>query len=377
MPTFRFDKAFGIARDIRARVQFRQARSQIEAKRREAEQARNDFRKLKTELKSKKQDLEQIRKERHTVEDKERRSEYGDRAKKVQQEISQLQRELRVAKERQGGGAPVTRSAPRVVGEAETGALPDFVIIGARKCGTTFLYHLLTQHPHIEPAALKEVHFFDALYEEGVEWYRQNFPTPRWKDGRTTITGEASPHIAYPLAPERVAEVVPRARLIALLRNPVDRAYSRYQQMVRRGRITRSFEEVVEREKAMLLKAPQSGEDREEYLAEVRESSEDWIQALYKGLYVEHLARWSEFFDREQMLILKSEDFFTRPQEILQQVFGFLDLPEWEPDPSEFERKRNARKYEKMNPETRRSLEEFFEPHNKRLYEYLGRDLGW
>ncbi len=292
-------------------------------------------------------------------------AEHKRRKRKISQEIFRLQRERQALEEGRSGDGPVT------------GALPDFLVIGVGKGGTTFLYHLLCQHPLVEPAATKEVHFFGNLYDEGVEWYRQCFPTPRWKDGRTTITGEASPHIAHPLAPERAGQVVPEARLIALLRNPVDRAYSRYQQMVRRGRVTRSFEEVIEREEALLLEAPQSGEDREKYFAEVRESSEDWIQALYKGFYLEHLARWAEHFDREQMLILKSEDFFARPREVLQQVFGFLGLPEWEPDPSEFERKRNTRGYEKMSPETRRSLEEHFQPHNRRLYDYLGRDLGW
>jgi hypothetical protein len=292
-------------------------------------------------------------------------AEHKRKRRMVDQEIFRLQRERQALQEGWAEDKPVT------------GALPDFLVIGVGKGGTTYLYHLLTQHPLVEPAATKEVHFFGNLYDEGVEWYRQCFPTPRWKDGRMTITGEASPHIAHPPAPERVAEVVPEARLIALLRNPVDRAYSRYQQMVRRGRITRSFEEVVEKEKTLLLEAPQGGEEREEYLAEARESSESWIQALYKGIYVEHLARWSEHFDREQMLVLKSEDFFARPQEVLQQVFRFLDLPEWQPDPSEFERKRNSRKYEKMSPETRRHLEEYFAPHNRRLYDFIGRDLGW
>jgi len=280
----------------------------------------------------------------------------------VSQEIFQLEIERRALQEGWAEDGPVT------------GALPDFLVIGVGKGGTTYLYHLLGQHPHVEPAATKEVHFFGNLYDEGVEWYRQNFPTPRWKDGRMTITGEASPHIAHPLAPERVAEVVPQARLIALLRNPVDRAYSRYQQMVRRGRVTRTFEEVIELEKAQLLTSTRRGR----YDAEADELSPRYTgDCIYKGLYLDHLTRWAEFFDREQMLILKSEDFFTRPQEILQQVFGFLDLPEWEPDPSEFERKRNTRKYDKMSPETRRRLEEFFEPHNERLYDYLGRDLGW
>jgi hypothetical protein len=292
-------------------------------------------------------------------------AEHRKKKRMVSQEIFRLQRERQALQEGWVGDGPVT------------GALPDFLVIGVGKGGTTFLYHLLTQHPLVERASSKEVHFFDNRFELGVEWYRHCFPTPRQKNGRMTITGEASPYIAYPPAPERAAEVVPEARLIALLRNPVDRAYSRYQQMVRRGRVTRSFEEIVEKEKTLLLGAPESGEERERYFDKARESSESWNQALYKGIYVEHLARWSEHFDREQMLILKSEDFFARPREVLQQVFGFLGLPGWEPDPSVFESKRNSRKYEKMSPETRRHLEEFFAPHNRRLYDYLGRDFGW
>ena len=356
MPTFRFDKAFGIARDIRARVQFRQARSQIEAKRREAEQARKDIKKLKTELKSKRQEIEQIKKERQTAKDEERRSEYGDRAKKVQQEISQLQRELRVAKERQGGGAPVTRSAPRVVGEAETGALPDFVIIGARKCGTTFLYHLLTQHPLVERAAGKEVHFFDRSFGEGIEWYRRCFPPPKWRDGRRSITGEATPYLAHSPAPRRMAEVIPRARLIALLRNPVDRAHSDYQHAVRRGRETRTFAEATN-------------------YASLDDTGSGYLSG---SIYVDHLLRWSEFFSDEQILVLKSEDFFGSPVDTSKVVLDFLDLPEWEPRVWDLHYKKNKGKHEQeMDSATRRRLQEYFEPHNQRLYDHLGVDFEW
>jgi Sulfotransferase domain len=97
-------------------------------------------------------------------------------------------------------------------GAPETGALPDFVIIGAPKCGTTFLYHLLTKHPHVEPAAFKEPHYFDLLFEKGIEWYRGCFLPPRWKDGRRTITGEATPGYLYDThAAERMADVIPDA----------------------------------------------------------------------------------------------------------------------------------------------------------------------
>jgi hypothetical protein len=98
--------------------------------------------------------------------------------------------------------------------------------------------------------------------------------------------------------------------------------------------------------------------------------------------------RWSKFFDKEQMLVLKSEDFFKRPEEILKAVYAFLDLPDWEPEAPEprderkkekrARTKRNKGRYEQeMDPATRRRLEEYFEPHNRRLYEYLGVDFGW
>jgi hypothetical protein len=100
---------------------------------------------------------------------------------------------------------------------------------------------------------------------------------------------------------------------------------------------------------------------------------------LSKSIYVDQLVRWSEFFPKEQMLVLKSEDFFEDPAETLRVAYGFLGLPEWEPEASEIKpKKRNKGQYkEGMAPATREHLEESFEPHNRRLYDYLGKDLGW
>jgi hypothetical protein len=141
--------------------------------------------------------------------------------------ILQLERELRGAKEKREG-------SDRGYG-AGTGTLPDFIIIGANKAGTSSLYYLLTKHPYVKRAAAKELNFFDIYFDRGVEWYRWCFPAPRWKNGRRTITGEASPrYLFHPYAAKRMAEVVPQVRLIALLRNPVDKAYSDYQQATNR-----------------------------------------------------------------------------------------------------------------------------------------------
>ena len=257
------------------------------------------------------------------------------------------------------------------------GRLPDFVVIGAKKCGTTLLYHLLTQHPYVDPAAKKELHYFDVLFEEeDVEWYRRCFPQPTWKDGRRTITGEGTPgYLFHPLAPERMVQAVPQARLIALLRNPVDRAYSDYHQGVRKGREPRTFEEAIEQ--ALEAEETRPLDEEDEASEHEDHAGPDNMRRghLSRGIYVDQLLRWSEYFSEEQMLVLKSEDFFERPSEALKPVLDFLDLPDWEPEASEI---RNKGNYEQaMDPAIRQRLEEFFEPHNRRLYEYLGVDFGW
>jgi hypothetical protein len=154
-----------------------------------------------------------------------------------------------------------------------------------------------------------------------------------------------------------MAQVVPGARLIVLLRNPVDRTYSQYHQRVRKGRESSGFEEAMA---AARTRPPGT--------------QEGLGGLLSRSLYVDQLVRWHRFFERNQTLVLKSEDFFARPWETLERVLGFLGLPEWEPEGWETY---NEGRYGDMNPLTRQWLAEFFEPHNRRLYDYLGVDFGW
>jgi hypothetical protein len=310
-------------------------------------------------MRRKKRELIRLKTELRDIKDPAKRQEYKKKKRDKNQEVFRLKKELHADGE-------LTQGA------SETGALPDFVIIGVKKCGTTTLYRLLTQHPYVQPAALKEPHYFIHHYDEGVEWYRRCFPAPRWKDGRRTITGEATPkYLLHPLVPERMEAVIPDARLIALLRNPVDRAYSGYQQMVRKGLEHRTFEEAIDAEKAR-----PSGEDQienEEHAGPDDDTPHH--EYLARGMYVDQLLRWSEYFEDEQMLVLKSEDFFERPSQNLERILTFLDLPSWEPEV--YEVRKQGRYEQGMDPETRRHLEEFFEPHNRRLYEHLGVDFGW
>jgi hypothetical protein len=236
---------------------------------------------------------------------------------------------------------------------SKEGPLPNFVVIGTQKGGTGFLYRLLTKHPLVRPAATKEIHFFDKNFAKGVQWYRRCFPQNERVEGQGTVTGESIPSYLFsPQAPVRMAEVVPDAKLVALLRNPIDRAYSNYQMQVRRGTEERSFEEATEKEM-------DTGEGPP-YLA--------------RGFYAEQLERFSFFADRGQLLVVNSEDLFARHLEVLHRVLRFLELPPFEP---EGVRPVGSGTYELMAPAMRRRLEEFFAPHNERLVDLLGSYFGW
>jgi hypothetical protein len=177
-----------------------------------------------------------------------------------------------------------------------------------------------------------------------------------------------------------MAQVVPGARLIALLRNPVERAYSDYQMVARKDREHKTFEEAVGlQEPVEGGEARSLNKDGQNPEGEDRAPLDEDSEYLSRGVYVDQLLRWAEFFPREQMLVLKSEDFFENPKQVLMAVFSFLDLPGWELGDEEIAgKKRNEGRYEQeMDPSTRRRLEEYFEPHNRRLYDFLGTDFGW
>jgi len=256
--------------------------------------------------------------------------------------------------------------------------MPDFIIIGAQRCGTTSLYNYLMEHPNVVPAFRKEVHFFDNHFSKGITWYRSHFPFAIHKHyakrirHQDFITGEATPYyIFHPHAPQRVLETVPRVKLIVLLRNPVDRAYSHYHHEVKMGGETLSFEDAIEREQEKLpVEMAKMLEDKNYNSFDHQKYS-----YLSRGIYVDQLENWTSFFHREQILVLKSEDFFNDPATTLEQVIEFLSLPNWKLS-NEY-KEYNRAHYPEMDAATRERLSDYFEPHNQRLYEYLGVNLGW
>ena len=262
--------------------------------------------------------------------------------------------------------------------EQQIGTLPDFLIIGAQKSGTSSLYHWLTQHPRVRQATKKEIHYFDARYAfRSVDWYRSFFPETQPEsalaadDRPHLLAGEATPYYMFhPCVPRRVAQVLPGVKLLAILRNPVDRAYSHYHMAVRARREQLSFEDAIEAEAERL-----EGEV-ERLLADDRYRSpvHCFHSYLARGVYVDQLVRWAEFFAPEQMLILKAADLRADPAATVRKALDFLELP---PSEFDFAESYNTRQYPPLNPATRNRLVEYFEPHNRRLYDFLGVDFGW
>ena len=272
----------------------------------------------------------------------------------------------------------VARNVVWAYGRATSSArpLPNFLILGAQKAGTTALYAYLREHPSIAGPPWKEVSFFDRHYARGAGWYRGNFPNRLYlrriqaRTGTVPLVGEASPsYLFHPAGPERVASLVPEARLVALVRNPIDRALSHYHHVVALGRESLSFDDALAAEESRMQGELQKMDDP-------RYFSYAWWNYTYasRGLYAEQLERWLERFPRESLLVVPSEDLLEHPRETYGRVLAFLGAPPHElaSFPHIFKRE-----YSQMDPHTREELRDRFAEPNTRLYELLGRDLGW
>lgn len=239
--------------------------------------------------------------------------------------------------------------------------VPNFIIIGSQRCGTTSLYTYLSQHPQILTPIKKEMDFFSWHFDRGIDWYLAHFPPmPRREK---FVTGEASPsYFDSREAPERLYRLFPEAKLIVLLRNPVDRAISQFYRLTDLNWEARSLDRVISDEIERLSQNPEYiiGEEPGNYLA--------------RGRYIEFIKNWLAFFPREQLLILKSEDFYAGAATTLKQVLEFLDLPEYQL--SEYQNA-NPGSYQPVNQSVRDWLRDYFRPYNQQLEEYLNTNFNW
>jgi hypothetical protein len=267
------------------------------------------------------------------------------------------------------------------VATAPLRTFPDFMIIGAKRGGTTSLYRYLLHHPDVAPLFpraqnIKGVRFFDTNFHRGASWYRSHFPSVTARrlaraGGKDWIVGEASPYyLFHPRAPHRAARVVPAVRLIALLRDPVERAYSHYKERRRGGTEPLSFEDALDREEERLSGEAQRMRADARYVSFPHEHQ----SYVAQGIYRPQLEAWLSRFPRERVCVLRSEDLFGDPETIWEQILAFLGL---RPSaPPEFVRY-NYHPSPDMPATLRDRLASFFAPHNQLLAEFLDMDLGW
>ena len=250
-------------------------------------------------------------------------------------------------------------------------ALPDFLILGAQKAGTTSLYNYLQRHPRVAPAFTKEVHYFTLHRDEPEAWYRAHFPRVRSLERRGAVTGEATPYYLFePRAPRRVARVLPESRFVLLLRDPVERAYSHYQHECARGRESLGFAAALETEEKRLTSELERMARDPSYTSAVHQQQ----SYFSRGLYAQQLERWREHYPAERFLILQSEAFFADPAATCQRVFEFLELPH---HPLGGLQAVNQRAYAPLDPQLRAELAERYAPHNRALEEFVGARYDW
>ena len=256
-------------------------------------------------------------------------------------------------------------------------ARPNFLVIGAQKSGTTSLHRFLDEHPAVLCARPKEVHYFNINFFQRPSWYLLHFPfraqasAVRRRAGVEPAVGEMTPcYLFHPQVPARVHAFDPGMKLVAVLRDPVERAYSQYQMGVRKYGDTLPFEEALEREEREVpVELARMTEDPGYVWPHDRRRS-----YVARGRYAEQLERWLALFPREQLLVLLSEELWSDPGGTLRRIESFLGLPQWEETTFPHQ---SAGSHAPMAPETRERLAEVFEPHNRRLEALLGRSLPW
>ncbi len=265
---------------------------------------------------------------------------------------------------------------------------PEFLIIGAKRGGSTSFYYDLLGHSQIcqlfpRPERLpksdstKGIHYFDTNYFRGERWYRSWLPSTLVRNRQQArvdapvITGEASPYyLFHPGAAQRASALLPRAKIIAVLRDPVMRTYSHWKERRRNKVEELSFVDALAAEDdrigdvtERLRSDPRFRSYAHENLSYARQSEYDLA-----------LNAWFARYSARQVLILASEDYYREPQACLGRALDFLGLP---PEPIASGEIRNAAAGDELDPRIRASLAERFAPHNERLEMLTGQHLPW
>lgn len=256
--------------------------------------------------------------------------------------------------------------------------LPSYLLIGAKRGGSTTLARSLVASPGVQglfPAReeLKGPYYFDVNYAQGESWYRSHFPTH--KALGSDIVGEASPYyLSHPHAAERARQLVPDARIICVLRHPVERAFSHYRERVKQGVETLdSFEAAIDAEAARLDGELERMERDPAYV------SWEHLNFAYadQSRYAASLERWFAHWPREQILVLRSEDLYADPAGVLDQTRSFVGLATLGSQGSDAVTNFNRLPPAKIAPETRSRVWNMVSHDVERLADLVGQAPFW
>jgi hypothetical protein len=264
---------------------------------------------------------------------------------------------------------------------ADLRPLPDFLIVGTKRGGTTSMWRYLLSHPCVLPMLpsrenIKSPHYFYRYFDRGERWYRGHFASQPYRSivqslRGSALTGEASPYYLYdPRVPDRVAATLPAVRVIVMLRNPVNRAYSHYWERYDQGTEPLGFAEALAAEPGRLAGELDAMSRDPFYYSRAH----DWYSYRDRGVYAPQVRRWLSRVDRERMLIVRSEDFYADPGAVMALVLEFLNLPAHRTD---LQRRHNYRPAPAMDPAARADLTDFYQQSNRELYDLIERDLDW
>lgn len=210
------------------------------------------------------------------------------------------------------------RTINRITG---TGALPEFLIIGAQKAGTTSLFNYIMQSKQAWRPLRKEVHHFDEIKLRSLDAYRAFFPDQRKLLNAGALTGEATPfYLFHPDAARRIAASNINPKLIVILRCPVERAWSHYRHELRKGREVLGFIEALNIEDSRLRGTADRVLD-ERHLEELRRHS-----YVARGQYMRQIRRYAALFDADRMLVISLDAMRENPSATVSRCCDFLGI---------------------------------------------------
>ncbi len=252
---------------------------------------------------------------------------------------------------------------------------PDFLILGAQRAGTTTLFRVLNDHPDIvRPTATKGTGYFETNYHRGPGWYRSHFPIrmlARLRTrGRARTFESSGYYLFHPLAPGRIAADLPDVKVVAMLRDPVERAYSAHRHEFRRGFEAEEFEPALELEPKRLAGEEERLRDEPGY------ESFDHRHHAYvtRGRYADQVQRYLDVLGPDRVFLVDADRFFAEPHLELGELFAWLGLSEWLPDEVA---KWNAQEREPMDEALRNRLRGEFAESDERLRTMMRRPPSW